>query len=441
MIKVCKFGGTSMADGITALRVKRILEADPARRYVVVSAPGKRYSGDIKITDLLLETAQEVKEGGHVGDAYAKVAARFRSLVKELSLGFEIEPLLEETARQIEQERSADFCASRGEYLSGRIMAALLGVPFIDAKDVIKFEGGHLDGEKSYSLVREALKGKRRAVVAGFYGEDERGHVKTFPRGGSDITGAVVARAVGADEYENWTDVSGFLACDPRIVPGAVGIDKLSYKELRELSYMGANVLHAEAVYPVREANIPIRILNTFRPQDAGTRIVSTEHFRPDGRTVTGIAGKKDFTVIFIEKAQMNEMSGFALRPLEVLKRHDISFEHMPSGIDTLSFVIDSNQLKGGVLAEVLAEIEACVAPDKMNVIENIALIAVVGHGMNRNVGTAARLFRAIARAGVNVRLIDQGSSELNIIVGVDNENYERSIKAVYDEFFGPDAA
>lgn len=437
MIKVCKFGGTSMADGITIMRVKRILETDPARRYVVVSAPGKRYSGDIKVTDLLYETAQEVKEGGHVGDAFARAASRFRSVARELALGLDIDALLEETAEEIEEENNADFCASRGEYLSGRIMATLLGVPFIDARDVVKFKNGHLDAERSYALVRGALEGRPRAVVAGFYGEDEFGRVKTFPRGGSDISGAVVARAVGADEYENWTDVSGFLACDPRIVPSPVGIGTLSYKELRELSYMGANVLHAEAVYPVREANIPIRILNTFRPEDAGTRIVPTERCRPGGRTVTGVAGKKNFTVIFIEKTQMNEISGFALRPLEVLKKHNISFEHMPSGIDTLSFVIDSAELKGGLLEEVVGEIEKSVSPDKMKVIENIALIAVVGHGMNGNVGTAARLFRAIARVGVNVRLIDQGSSELNIIVGVDNENYERSIQAVYDEFFG----
>ncbi len=435
MIKVCKFGGTSMADGITTMRVKRIIDADPARRYIVVSAPGKRYSGDIKVTDLLYETAREVKEGGHVGDAYARVAARYRAVVREMDLAFDIDALIDETAKDIERERSFDFAASRGEYLAGRIMAAVLGIPFIDARDVIKFKGEGLDEEKTYALVREALKGKPRAIVAGFYGEDERGRVKTFSRGGSDITGAVVARAVGADEYENWTDVSGFLACDPRIVPSPVGIGTLSYKELRELSYMGANVLHAEAVYPVREANIPIRILNTFRPEDAGTRIVAAEDVA-SGRTVTGIAGKKNFTVIFIEKTRMNEMSGFALLPLEVLKRYGLSFEHMPSGIDSLSFVIESSQLEGGVREKVLEEIRLAVQPDRMKVIEGIALLAVVGHGMKEKVGTAARLFEAIARAGVNVRLIDQASSELNIIVGVDNENYERSIKAVYEEFF-----
>ena len=441
MIKVCKFGGTSMADGITIGRVKRILEADPARRYIVVSAPGKRFSGDIKVTDLFYQAAQEVKEGGHVGPSYERIEARYISLVEELALGIDIHALLEETKAAIEADGSADFAASRGEYLSGRIMAALLDVPLIDAKDVIKFQGGLFDAERSYTLVREALRGKFRAVVAGFYGEDENGRVKTFSRGGSDITGAVVARGVGADEYENWTDVSGFLACDPHIVPSPVGIDKLSYKELRELSYMGANVLHAEAIYPVREAGIPIRILNTFRPQDKGTRIQPTERFRPSERTVTGIAGRKDFTVIFIEKAQMNEMSGFALRPLEILKRHNISFEHMPSGIDTLSFVIDSKQLGGGVLDEILAEIREAVHPEKLNVILDIALIAVVGHGMYQKVGTAGRLRSAIARAGVNVRMIDQGSSELNIIVGVDNENYERSIRAVYEEFFGREGA
>ncbi len=436
MIKVCKFGGTSMADGITTMRVKRIIDADPARRYIVVSAPGKRYSGDIKVTDLLYETAKEVKEGGHVGEAYARVAARYRAVVREMDLDFDIDALLEETAKDIEREQSFDFAASRGEYLAGRIMSAVLGIPFVDARDVIKFKGEGLDEEKTYALVREALKGKPRAIVAGFYGEDENGRVKTFSRGGSDITGAVVARSVGADEYENWTDVSGFLACDPRIVQSPVGIGTLSYKELRELSYMGANVLHAEAVYPVREANIPIRILNTFRPEDAGTRIVATENVASNTRPVTGIAGKKNFTVIFLEKTRMNEMSGFALLPLEVLKRHNISFEHMPSGIDTLSFVIDSSQLEGGVREKILEEIRLAVKPDKITAIEGIALLAVVGHGMKERTGTAARVFGAIARAGVNVRLIDQGSSELNIIVGVDNENYERSIKAVYEEFF-----
>ncbi|MDE5547600.1 MAG: aspartate kinase, partial [Clostridia bacterium] len=266
------------------------------------------------------------------------------------------------------------------------------------------------------------------------------GKVVTFSRGGSDISGAIVARAAGAGLYENWTDVSGFMACDPRIVPNPQQIRSMSYKELRELSYMGANVLHSESIFPVREADIPIRIKNTFRPEDEGTDILPTSKYTFSGRTVTGIAGKKNFTVIFIEKSLMNAEIGFAHKVLAVLMCHGISFEHMPSGIDTLSFVIDSEQLKNGVLDEVCQEIRTAVSPDNLRTYDDVALIAVVGHGMSRNVGTSARLFEAIARAGVNVRVIDQGSSELNIIVGVDNGDYERTLNAVYDEFFSEQA-
>lgn len=288
-----------MADGINMQRVAKIVLSDPSRRYVVVSAPGKRFGGDIKITDLLYETAADVKSTGKTGDAFEKVKNRFVGIVHELKLDFDIEALMEETRRQIEEENSEDFAASRGEYLSGRIMAELLGVPFLDARAVVKFDSeGRLD-KRSYELLRAELKGKARAVVAGYYGEDANGRVKTFSRGGSDISGAIVARAAGADLYENWTDVSGFLACDPRIVPNPAPISALSYKELRELSYMGANVLHSESIFPVREADIPIRIKNTFRPDDAGTDILPTSKYRFSGNTVTGIAGKKNFTVIF----------------------------------------------------------------------------------------------------------------------------------------------
>ena len=439
MIKVCKFGGTSMADGTNIRRVKSILAADPARRYVVASAPGKRYSGDQKVTDLLYETLDEVREGGHVGEAYAKVCERFRGIVRELDLSLDIDSLLEETARAICREGTYDFAASRGEYLIGRILAQFLGMPFIEARDVVKFDAcGKLDA-RTYPLLQAALKGKKNAVVAGFYGEDAEGNVKTFSRGGSDVTGAIVARAAGADLYENWTDVSGFLACDPRIVAGPAGIRSLSYKELRELSYMGANVLHSEAIFPVREAGIPIQIKNTFRPQDEGTRILPITKYVPSGRPVTGIAGKKNFTVIYLEKSLMNAELGFALRILEIFRRYGISFEHMPSGIDTLSFVIDSASFANGVLERVLAEIGEAVSPDKLEVFDDVALIAVVGHGMSRQVGIAARIFQAIARVGVNVRMIDEGSSELNIIVGVDSKDYECTVRAVYEEFFCDD--
>ena len=425
-----------MADGITMLRVRKIVESDASRRYVVVSAPGKRFSGDVKVTDLLYETYDNIARRGETGASFEKIRERFRGIVSELGLPMDIDGLLEETGKEMLAERSAAFCASRGEYLSGRIMAELLSVPFIDARDVVKFgEDGRLNGPKTYSLLAAALKGKRRAVVAGFYGSDEAGKVVTFSRGGSDISGAIVARAAGAGLYENWTDVSGFLACDPRIVDDPVQINTISYKELRELSYMGANVLHSESIFPVREADIPIRIRNTFRPEDEGTEIVPTSRYTYSGKRVTGIAGKKDFTVIFLEKSLMNAEIGFTYKVLEVFLKHNVSFEHIPTGIDTMSFVIDGSEL-GGALDDICEEIREAVHPDSLRVIREIALIAVVGHGMARSVGTSARLFEAIARAGVNVRMIDQGSSEINIIVGVDNDCYERTIKAVYEEFF-----
>lgn len=426
-----------MADGISIRRVAEIVNADPSRRFIVVSAPGKRFGQDTKVTDLLYETYEEFRVTGKLGSAFAKVRDRFRSLVLELGLSFDVGALLDETEREIYAEPTKDFIASRGEYLAGRITAELLGADFIDARDAVKFnEEGRLD-PCTYELLASALKGKKRALVAGFYGADPQGKVKTFSRGGSDISGAIVARAAGADLYENWTDVSGFLACDPRIVDNPARISALSYQELRELSYMGANVLHSESIFPVREANIPIRIKNTFRPEEEGTDIVPVSKYKFGGKTVTGIAGKKNFTVIFMEKSLMNSEIGFTYRVLSVLTKHGISFEHLPSGIDTMSFVIDSEELKGGVLEQLCEEIQELVTPDRMRVHKDIALIAVVGHGMSRNVGTSARLFQAIASAGVNVRMIDQGSSELNIIVGVDNENYERTVSAVYREFFG----
>ncbi len=437
MIKVCKFGGTSMADGNMMKQVASIIRSDDTRRYVVVSAPGKRFGADIKVTDLLYATYDEVVKTGACGEAYAKICERFRGIVNELGVAMDIDGILADTKRAIEEEKSADFTASRGEYLSARVMANLLGFPFIDARDVVKFGAdGQLDGDRTYALVAEAIKGNRCAVVSGFYGEDVNGKVKTFSRGGSDISGAIVARSVMADVYENWTDVSGFLACDPRIVANPAQINSMSYKELRELSYMGANVLHSEAIFPVRGANIPIRIKNTFRPDDEGTVILPICKYTYNGKTVTGIAGKKNFTVIFIEKSLMNAEIGFTRKVLSVLEKYGVSFEHMPSGIDTMSFVIDNEKLKDGVLEKVVEEIKVAVEPDDMHTINDIALIATVGHGMSKSVGTSAKLFDAIARAGINVRMIDQGSSELNIIIGVDNDSCEKAIGAIYDEFF-----
>ena len=426
-----------MSDGTNLRRVADIIESDPERRYIVVSAPGKRYSGDEKVTDLLYAAQKNLEETGSCGEPFEKVCARFCGIVRELGLKIDIEGLLRETEQDIIAENSADFTASRGEYLAGRVTAELLGVPFIDARDVVRFNSdGMLDGERTFRLTANALRNKPRAVVAGFYGADTFGRVKTFSRGGSDVSGAIVARASGADLYENWTDVSGFLAADPRIVANPERIYALSYKELRELSYMGANVLHAEAVFPVAEANIPVLIKNTFRPEDEGTYILPASSNQVGERTVTGIAGKKNFTVIYLEKSLMNAEIGFAYRVLSILFEHGVSFEHIPSGIDTMSVVIDGEQLKDGVLEELEREIEAAVRPDTIRVLKGVALIAVVGHGMMRTVGTPARLFRAIAGVSVNVRMIDQGSSGLNIIVGVDNSDYERTLRAIYEEFF-----
>lgn len=426
-----------MADGNVIKSVKNIIDGDMDRRFIIVSAPGKRYSGDIKVTDLLYDSYNALVSGGDFKKAFAAVKSRYVSIVKELNLNFDINSVLEETEERIIKERSEDFTASRGEYLCARIVAGVLNAKFIDAENVIFFdENGALNGEKSYKAVAEAVKDASRAVFPGFYGRGADGKVKTFSRGGSDISGAIVARAVHASMYENWTDVSGFLACDPRIVDSPKRIKSISYKELRELSYMGANVLHSESIFPVRRANIPINIKNTFRPGDEGTLILPTSRYTPCGNIVTGVAGKKNFTVIFIEKSLMNSEVGFIADVLNVLKKEGVPVEHIPSGIDTMSLVVESECLQGEKLNRVIEEIKQSVEPDVVRVIENIALIATVGHGMSSSVGTSSRLFSAIAAANINVKMIDQGSSEINIIVGVSNNDYEKCIKAIYREFF-----
>ncbi len=426
-----------MADGHTMTRVRNIVESEADRRFVVVSAPGKRFSGDTKVTDLLYKCHAELLAHGDCKRAFADVRKRFEGIVKELNAPFDITSVLDDTEARIEREKSEEFTASRGEYLAAVVMAHLLNARFIDAEDVVFFdESGAFDAKKTYGAISAAVRGNERAVFPGFYGKGEDGKIHTFSRGGSDISGAIVARAVGASIYENWTDVSGFLACDPRIVDSPKWIRTLSYKELRELSYMGANVLHSESIFPVRKANIPIVIKNTFRPEDEGTTIVPIAQYKPSGNIVTGIAGKKDFIVIFIEKSHMNSEVGFIRKVLSVLERLNIPVEHIPSGIDTMSVVIDSHGLDNFRLEQVLESIKAAVEPDFMRVSENIALVATVGHGMSSSVGTSARLFRALADEGVNVKMIDQGSSELNIIVGVKNEDMEKCIAAIYREFF-----
>ena len=436
MTKVVKFGGSSLASAGQFSKVGKIIKEDKARRFVVPSAPGKRNAKDTKVTDLLYQCYAQAEAEEDFKGTLKKIQSRFEAILNGLNMTFSLSGEFETIAENVAKKAGRDYAASRGEYLNGIVMAQYLGFSFIDAAEVIRFkDNGDFDAETTNELLSARLKGCEYAVIPGFYGARADGSIQTFSRGGSDITGSLVAKAVHADIYENWTDVSGFLIADPGIIKNPKVIKVITYRELRELSYMGATVLHEDAVFPVRREGIPINIRNTNAPEDEGTLIVESTCRQPD-YTITGIAGKKNFTVIFLEKSLMNAEIGFAYRVLDVLFRHGISFEHMPSGIDTMSFVIDSEELSGGTLEEVEREIEEAVHPDKISVFSDVALIAVVGHGMSRTVGTAARLFSAIANTGVNVRMIDQGSSELNIIVGVDNMHYERTVRAVYEEFF-----
>ena len=427
-----------MADAAAIKNVINIIKSDNGRRYIVVSAPGKRNKADIKITDTLYACYEDVVKTGDCKERFALIKERFLQIAEEMQVAVDFSKILDETEKEIVEKKNRDFTASRGEYLSARLFAEILGFKFVDAEKMIRFDShGKLNEDYTNDKVQTVLKDIDSAVIPGFYGRDHEGKIKTFSRGGSDITGSIIARGVSADVYENWTDVSGFLICDPRIVPEAKTIAHITYKELRELSYMGASVLHAEAIFPVMRDKIPINIKNTFKPEDAGTMIVPNEQYKvlQDDEVITGIAGKKNFTVIFIEKSMMNSEVGFIRKVLSVIEHYGICIEHVPSGIDTLSLVIESEQLKGGVLTDIVNEIRESVSPDYVHVIENISLIATVGHGMARRRGTAATLFAALANAGINIRMIDQGSSELNIIIGVANEDYEKCIKAIYSAF------
>ncbi len=434
-VKVAKFGGSSLANSGQILKVKSIVENDRDIKYVVPSAPGKRNKDDKKITDLLYLCHAHVQNEIPFDDVFNIIHDRYCEIVKELGLSLDIEKYLNEVKEEIAKGASADYTASRGEYLNGLIIAELLGFDFVDPSKIIFFDkNGRVDLEKTVNAVSEELKRHEYAVIPGFYGLSHDGKIKTFPRGGSDITGAIIARGVNAEIYENWTDVSGLLMADPKIVENPKNIDVITYRELRELAYMGANVFHDEAIFPVREAGIPIRIKNTNRPQDPGTLIVRDADPITHKGTITGIAGKKNFTVIMIEKTLMNSELGFGRRLLSVLEVNEISFEHMPSGIDTISLVIADSQLEGK-LDKVIKEIKAECNPDTVEVYPNMALIATVGRGMAYTPGIAAKLFTALGNEKINVRMIDQGSSEINIIIGVEVEDFERAIRAIYKAF------
>lgn len=437
-IKVAKFGGSSVADGIQLTKTKQIIAQDPDRRYIVVSAPGKRYESDNKITDILYLCKTHIEHNLPYDQLFQVVADRFMAVQINLGVKVDLFRYFDEIRENLKQNPSADYIASRGEYLNAVLVAAFLGYDFVDTKDLIKFDAkGKLMMPETDEAIRAELAKHERAVLPGFYGSLPDGSVKTFSRGGSDITGALVARAMAADVYENWTDVSGFLMADPRIVKNPEQIRKISYKELRELSYMGASVLHEDAIYPARMANVPINIRNTNAPEDPGTMITSEAEAYGDGdagRIITGIAGSKDFTVVALYKNMMSSERGFVRRILGILDDYDINFEHLPSGIDTVSVVM-SNQSINGRLDEVLDEFRTRLRPDSIDVFENMALIATVGHGMSFRPGVSARLFTALADAGVNIRMIDQGSSEMNIIVGVENKDFETAIRAIYQSF------
>lgn len=434
-IIVAKFGGSSLADSEQFKKVKRIVDLDANRRYIVPSAPGKRDRDDHKVTNLLYMCHQLASHGLGFEEVYSIIEKRFQEICRDLGAKMDIALHLEEIKGEIQKGASQDFVASRGEYLNALVLADFLGYEFVDAKDIFCFdEKNILDAEKTNQRVAEVLANVERAVIPGFYGANNKGEIVTFSRGGSDISGAIIARGMGAVLYENWTDVPGFLVADPHIVKDPQPIASITYKELRELSYMGAPVLHEESVFPVKIAGIPIQVKNTNDIEAPGTLIVSDATENIQAGTITGIAGKKDFTVITIEKTRMNLEKDFYRKLVTVLETNDITIEHMPSSIDSVSLVIRSEQLSSK-LDKVIEEIRIYCQPNSIVSYPNMALIAVVGRGMIRTKGVSAKIFTALAQKGVNIRMITQGASEMNIIVGVENSDFDQAIRSIYDAF------
>ncbi len=438
MNKVVKFGGSSLANAEQFKKVARIIQKDESRRYIIPSAPGKRTPDDTKVTDMLYScynlAIMEDEYEEEFEEQLSAIRARYDDIIEGLGLAVDLTEEFKTIRTNFTRKAGRDYAASRGEYLNGILMAAYLGYEFIDAADVIFFDAaGNFDGEKTNAVLSAKLDETERAVIPGFYGSMPDKKVKTFSRGGSDITGSIVARAIKADMYENWTDVSGFLIADPRVVKNPKAIDVITYRELRELSYMGATVLHEDAIFPVRREGIPINIRNTNSPEDKGTLIVEGTCRKPRF-VITGIAGKKDFASITVEKAMMNSEVGFCKKVLEVFEKNEISIEHMPSGIDTMTIFVHQDEFEEKE-QKVIAGIHRMVEPDFLELESDLALIAVVGRGMRATRGTSGRIFSALAHANVNVKMIDQGSSELNIIIGVRNHDFDDAINAIYDIF------
>ena len=435
MSKVVKFGGSSLADASQFEKVYNIIKADPERKYVVPSAPGKRFKEDTKVTDLLYK-AYNAKTQAEFHATFEEIKSRYQDIIDGLHLDFSLEEEFKVIQKNFEDQLGEDYAASRGEYLNGMLLAHYLGFEFIDAKDVIFIdEHGNYDIEMTDPILSKKLADAEYAVIPGFYGSlnNNTGTIKAFSRGGSDVTGSIVAKNAKVDLYENWTDVSGFLIADPRIVKNPDVIETITYKELRELSYMGASVLHENSVFPVRKEGIPINIKNTNRPEDPGTLIVESTCHKP-AHVITGIAGKQGFATVMIEKDMMNSEIGFGRRVLQVFEDNGISFEHMPSGIDTMTIIVNTEEFIDKE-QDILAGIHRAVQPDSIVLESDLALIAVVGRGMKASRGTAARVFRALAKENINIKMIDQGSSELNIIIGVRNCYFNQAIKAIYNEF------
>lgn len=434
-VVIAKFGGSSLADSKQFTKVKDIVTSDKRRRYIVPSAPGKRSGDDHKITDLLYMCYQLASHGINFDEVYSIISKRYEDICSDLELDLDIKEILTDIKYKIQEGATRDYTASRGEYLNALILSEYLGFEFVDAKDLIVLDkGDKLDLEKTKKNVASTLADIPYAVIPGFYGANEEGHIITFSRGGSDITGSIIASGVDAVLYENWTDVSGFYMADPRIVDNPRHIDTITYRELRELSYMGAPVLHEESIFPIKSAEIPINIKNTNRPEDPGTMIVSESAPINHLETITGIAGKKDFTVISIEKTRMNEDKGFFRKLVSVLESNDVSIEHMPSSIDSISLIVSSSEINSK-LDKVIEEIRIYCKPDSITTYPEMALIAVVGRGMINTKGTSAKIFTALANNGVNIRMITQGSSELNIIIGIKNKDFDKAISAIYEAY------
>lgn len=434
MKKVVKFGGSSLASAQQFSKVKSIITADKHRRYVIPSAPGKRFSGDTKVTDMLYDCYDTAVSGSNFEEKLDKIHERYNEIIEGLHLDLSLDKEFDKIYEYFKNGAGVNYAASRGEYLNGIIMANYLGFEFIDAAEVIFFdEDGEFDSEKTNNILSLRLEKTDCAVIPGFYGAMPNGTIKTFSRGGSDITGSIVARAVKSDLYENWTDVSGFLVTDPHIVENPEPIEIITYRELRELAYMGASVLHDEAIFPVRREGIPINIKNTNDPSAPGTLIVESTCKKPK-YTITGIAGKKGFASVNLEKDRMNTEIGFGRRVLSVFEENGLSFEHMPSGIDTMSVFVQQSDFEEKE-QKILAGLHRSVDPDFLEIHSNIALIAVVGRGMKSTEGTASKLFAALAKEDINIRMIDQGSSELNIIIGVNEKDFEKATRAIYHAF------